>query len=85
MAAGTTDPAWKKRLQRKPLPDKSGRVLKLLKQFELSQWRTPDEIAGTQFKQLSRLLAHAQSTIPHYAATTAHIVPADATALRAGR
>jgi phenylacetate-CoA ligase len=85
MEVGTTDPAWKKRLQLKPRSDKSSRILKLLKQFEFSQWRTPDEVAKTQFDQLSRLLTHAQSTIPHYAATTAHINPTDATALRSGR
>ncbi|MBT3790785.1 MAG: phenylacetate--CoA ligase family protein [Alphaproteobacteria bacterium] len=85
MNKGTTDPAWLERLKREPRSDKGHRILKLLRQCEQTQWHDPEDILATQFKQLSRLLGHAQSTIPHYAATTSHIKSGDVRSLAAGR
>ena len=85
MVRGATDPIWKKRLRQKPRSEKGARVQKLLKQFEVAQWRDPEDITARQFKQLSTLLNHAQRTIPHYAESTGHVDPLDEASLMAGR
>ena len=73
MAEGATSPIWKSRLRRQPRSPRSARVLKLLKMFELSQWRAPEDIQKTQFKQLSALLRHARDTIGHYTNSLRHL------------
>ena len=85
MSRGDTDPIWKKRLHQKPRTEKAARVQKLLKYYEVSQWRSPEEIAARQFQQMSRLLAHAQYTISHYSETLGHVNPLDVNSLMAGR
>ncbi|MBT7506368.1 MAG: phenylacetate--CoA ligase family protein, partial [Rhodospirillales bacterium] len=85
MRQGETDPIWKKRLRQKPRSEKAARIQKLLKQFDVSQWWDPDDIAAKQYKQIARLLAHAQSSIPHYAAIMGDMNPYDINSLKAGR
>jgi phenylacetate-CoA ligase len=84
MVAGTTDPAWRKRLQQKPRSAKSRPILNLLKQFELSQWRDPEDIVTSQFRQMFLLLGHARSTIPHYANSCRHVTYGDPASLMDG-
>ena len=85
MAKRDTDPIWKRRLRQKPRSAKNAPVLKLLKGFEQSQWWDADDIEAKQFRQMSQLLAHAQGSIPHYAATLGHVNPNDVDSLKAGR
>lgn len=40
--------------------------LALLFQIEQNQWRTPEQIATSQFDQLRRVVAFASATVPHY-------------------
>ena len=58
---------------------------KLLKEFEKSQWWGPADIRIKQFQQMSKLLAHAQLTISHYASALGHVDPHDIESLMAGR
>ena len=77
MRQGETDPIWKKRLRQKPRSEKAARIQKLLKQFDVSQWWDPDDIATKQFQQIAGLLDHAQSSIPHYAGVMGDVNPYD--------
>ena len=85
MVKGDTDPIWQRRLRRKPRSKKSAPVLKLLKGFEQSQWWDPEDIEARQFRQMARLLAHAQGSISHYAEALGHVNPDDVESLKAGR
>lgn len=40
--------------------------LALLFQIEQNQWRTPEQIAASQFDQLRQVVAFAAATVPHY-------------------
>ncbi len=49
------------------VPDRdSAALLSILFQFERSQWLSGREILSRQYRQLARLLAHAQGTVPFY-------------------
>ncbi len=85
MNKGRTDPIWKKRLRQKPRSEKAARIQNLLKLFEQSQWWDPADIEKKQYAQASRLLAHAQQTVSHYANVSGHINPHDVDSLKAGR
>ena len=51
------------------VPDRdSAGLLSILFQVERSQWLSSQEILACQFRQLARLLSHAQSTVPFYQA-----------------
>ena len=85
MAESRTDPIWHDRLRQPPRSAKAARVQDLLKRFEASQWRDPEDIAAAQFKQLSQVVSHAKRTIPHYAKTLGHVDSTDAKSLQSGR
>ena len=85
MAESRTDPIWHDRLRQPPRSAKAARVQDLLKRFEASQWRDPEDIAAAQFKQLSQVVSHAKRTIPHYAKTLGHVGSTDAKSLQSGR
>ncbi len=84
MRRGETDPVWKKRLAQEPRSAKAAQVQNLLNQYEESQWWDPEDISKSQTLLRSKLLAHAQRTISHYAETTGQVNPRDLASLRAG-
>ena len=85
MVKNKTDPIWKTRLRQKPRSVKAAVVQKILRKLEQSQWWDPDDLTSFQFKLMSRLLAHAQQSISHYAETLGHVNPHDLASLVAGR